>query len=119
MTVLEPSIAVMDAVASSPSRPATSMLLDTDDARIVVFRIAAGQAVPPHRSDATVLLYVLGGSGFISGGDGERACAPGDLVAFEPGELHGMRAVDETFKLLATITPRPGTRNAVAPSETR
>lgn len=112
MIVLDPTGAARDAVAAQPSRPATSMLLDRADTRLVVFRIAPGQAVPPHRSDATVLLSVLTGSGVISGGDGERPCTEGDVIAFEPGELHGMRALDETFQLLAVIAPRPGSRPA-------
>jgi quercetin dioxygenase-like cupin family protein len=112
MIALDPIAAARDAIAAQPSRPATSMLLDRADARLVVFRIAPGQAVPPHRSDATVLLSVLAGSGIISGGDEERPCAVGDVIAFEPGELHGMRALDETLQLLAVITPRPGSRNA-------
>jgi quercetin dioxygenase-like cupin family protein len=111
MIVLDPIATARAAVAAQPARPATSMLLDTADARLVVFRIAPGQAVPPHRSEATVMLFVLDGAGIISGGDGERACAAGELVAFQPGEMHGMRALAETFHLLAVITPRPGTRS--------
>jgi quercetin dioxygenase-like cupin family protein len=46
----------------------------------------------------------------LSGGDGERACAAGDVVVFAPDELHGMRAADAELLLLATIAPRPGAR---------
>jgi len=118
MIALHPSEAVRGALAVQSSRPATSTLLDTDDARLVVFRIAPAQHVPAHRSDSTVLISVLRGTGIISGAQGERECAPGDLMAFEPGEIHGMRALDEPFHLLAVITPRPGTRNAEARSVT-
>jgi hypothetical protein len=32
----------------------------------------------------------------------------GDLVSYDTGEVHGMRAGDETLVLMATIAPRPG-----------
>jgi len=43
-----------------------------------------------------------------------RSCrvAAGDVVTYDPNEIHGMRAADEELVLLATITPRPGSRGA-------
>ena len=109
-----PREAARQAVAPNPSRPAIAVLHDTADIRQVVFRIAPGQSVPPHRSGSTVLLTVLEGAGMLSGEeDGvsiEHHCVTGDLIAYEPNELHGMRAEGETLLLLATITPRPGAR---------
>jgi len=112
---LDPRTAARDAVSASPSRPATAILLDTPDARLVVFRIAPGQSVAPHRNASTVMLTVLDGEGILSGGDGERHCAAGDVVVYEPSETHGMRATHSELLLLATITPRPGERpNGIA-----
>jgi quercetin dioxygenase-like cupin family protein len=106
--------AARNAVSASPSRPGTAVLLDTADVRQVVFRIEEGQFVPPHRSVSTVLLTVLEGTGVLSGEDAgapvERRCNAGDIVAYDPNELHGMRADSEQLLLLATITPRPGDR---------
>ncbi len=106
--------AARGAVAADANRPATALVLDSPDARLVVFRLAAGQEVPPHRSSSTVLLSVLSGSGTLSGesaeGPVDRPCTQGDVVAYEPNELHGMRATDGELLLLATITPRPGQR---------
>jgi quercetin dioxygenase-like cupin family protein len=107
---LDPLATARGARAAAPGRPATAVLHDAPDARLVVFRLAPGQAVPPHTSASTVLLTVLEGAGVLSGGDGERACAAGGVVAYAPGELHGMRAGDGELLLLATITPRPGAR---------
>jgi quercetin dioxygenase-like cupin family protein len=111
---LDPRRAARDAVAAHPNRPATAIVHDADDARLVVFRLAPGQAVAPHRSPSTVQLAVLEGTGTLTGEDdgapSERACAAGDVVLYAPGELHGMRAGDGELLLLATITPRPGTR---------
>ena len=114
MIALDPRRAARDAVAASPTRPATAILHDSADARLVVFRIGAGQAVAPHRSTSTVTLTVLEGTGFLTGerdgGTEEHACAAGDVVVYAPNELHGMRAESGELLLLAAITPRPGSR---------
>jgi quercetin dioxygenase-like cupin family protein len=116
MKLLTPVESAHAAAAPNPARPATAVLLDTADARLIVFRLSPGQSVPTHRNVSSVLLSVLAGSGFVSGElDGEaveRACAAGDLIAYEPNEAHSMRATDSELLLLATITPRPGERNA-------
>ena len=103
--------AAADAVAANPTRPATAVVHDSPDARLIVFRIAPGQAVPPHSNASTVTLTVVSGRGFARGGDDECALAAGQTVVFEPNELHGMRAESEELVLLATITPRPGSRS--------
>lgn len=110
MIALQPREAARTAVAAHDDRPATAVIHDSADARLVVFRLAPGQAVPPHRSPSTVLLTVLSGTGTLSGADGERTCSAGDMVTYAPDELHGMRATDGELQLLATITPRPGGR---------
>ena len=109
MKRLDPASVARDA-RGAEGRPATAMVHDSADARLVVFRLAAGQEVPPHTSASTVLLTVLAGTGTLSGADAEHVCRTGDVVAYEPGELHGMRATDGELLLLATITPRPGGR---------
>lgn len=112
MIALDPRAAARAAVAAHPERPATAVLLDVPDVRLVVFRLAAGQAVPPHRSPSSVTLTVLEGTGTLSGEHDERTCAVGEVVAFEPDELHGMRATDGELLLMAAITPRPATRDS-------
>jgi len=99
-------------LATSPAagRPATTIVSDSPDARLVLFRIDPGQAIPPHSNTSTVLMTIVSGSGIVSGPDGDHAARTGDLIAYEPNELHGMRADTEQLVILATITPRPGTR---------
>ena len=112
MIAIDPRQAARDAVAANPTRAATALIFDSIDARLIVFRLAPGQAVAPHRSPSTVMLTVLQGEGILSGGDGERRCRAGEVVIYAPGELHGMRADAEELQLLATISPRPGERQA-------
>ncbi len=110
MTILDVAESALRAVSPNPSRPATAILHDSEQARHVVFRIAPGQQVPPHTSTSAVTLVAIAGRGTVSGADGERPVTTGDLVVYEPGEPHGMRAGDDTLVLLAVITPRPGAR---------
>lgn len=110
MNCLDPLAAAMAAVNPNADRPATAIVHDSPDARLVVFRLAPGQQVAPHQSPSTVLLTVLAGHGYVSGAEGERAAKPGDLITYAPDEVHGMRAEHEPLLLLATITPRPGAR---------
>jgi quercetin dioxygenase-like cupin family protein len=110
MKVLDPSEAARTAVAANPQRPATAVIHDSEDVRLVVFRIAPGQQVAPHTSHSTVTLTVLAGRGIISDGEGERGCIKGDVVVYERNELHGMKADTEDFLILAAIAPRPGSR---------
>jgi quercetin dioxygenase-like cupin family protein len=104
--------AATKAKAASSSRPATAIVHDSPDARVVVFRIAPGQAVAPHRNGSTVILTVLAGHGVVTGGEDRRVVSAGEVIIYEPNELHGMSAVDTELVLLATITPRPGTRTS-------
>lgn len=116
MIVIDPRTAARAAVAARPERPATAVLFDTPDVRLVVFRLADGQAVPPHANPSTVTLTVLEGTGTLSGAEGDRQCSAGEVVAYAPGETHGMRATSGELLLLAAITPRPGTRAEPAPN---
>lgn len=112
MTRLDPLTAARQAVGNRPDRPATAILHDSADVRLIVFRLASGQSVAPHRSSSSVQLTVLAGSGVLTGeadgGPVEQPCSAGDVVVYLPNELHGMRANADDLLLLATITPRPG-----------
>lgn len=114
MKALDPVSAARAAVAPNPEKPATAVIHDTDDLRLVVFRIAPGQSVPPHRSVSSVMLTVLEGEGTLAGEENgqpvERHFTAGKSVAYEPNELHSMSADSAELLLLATITPRPGSR---------
>lgn len=109
MKILDPAGAARAAIASNPSRPATAVIHDSEDLRLVVFRLGAGQSVPQHTSHSTVTLTVLEGTGTLSGRDGETECKPGDVAVYDANEIHGMKA-DGELLLLAAIAPRPGSR---------
>ncbi len=110
MKIYDVDALAADARAAHPSRPATAIVHDSPDARLVLFRIDRGQEVAPHTSGSSVILSVCEGPGIVSDADGEREVRPGQVVAYNRGELHGMRAHAGRFVVLAIITPRPGGR---------
>lgn len=103
MKILDAPEAARNAVSSAADRPATAAVHDAPAVRIVVFRIEPGQQVATHTNDGTVLLTVLSGNGTVVGGTELREVGPGAVVAYAPGEPHGMRAGTERFCLMATI----------------
>lgn len=111
MMSLDPVAAARKAVSANPNRAASAVLIDTPEMRIVVFRLAPGQTIEPHRAPAAVTITVLEGAGVLSSEQEERVCGKGEMVAYSPNELHGMRATTQEFLLLACITPRPGSRS--------
>jgi quercetin dioxygenase-like cupin family protein len=95
------------AMTANASRPATALVHDSADARVVLFRIAPGQQVPVHTSASTVLLIVISGAGVVAGASGDRDVRAGDIIAYDVDEPHGMRANEEPLVIAAVIAPRP------------
>ena len=85
-----------------------ALVHDSDAVRMIVFRIESGQEVAQHTSPSTVVLTVLRGAGLVLREGEPLPVTVGDVVVYAPRELHGMRALDERFVVMATITPRPG-----------
>lgn len=111
MNIYDTRTAAASAVSSRPDRPATTLLHDCPDARVLLFRIEPGQEVPVHTNASSVLLEIVSGTGTVAGAAGERRVGPGDIVVYEPHEPHGMRAASEQMVIVAVIAPRPGSRS--------
>ncbi|MEX2572091.1 MAG: AraC family ligand binding domain-containing protein [Gemmatimonadota bacterium] len=91
-----------------PDRPATELLHDDPNARVVCFRVEPGQAVAPHTSDSTVLIQVIEGAGVFHGEGSSAELSAGGTAVYAPGEVHSMEpAGNGTLRFLAIITPRP------------
>jgi quercetin dioxygenase-like cupin family protein len=57
--------------------------------QVVAIEVGPGGVVGRHPSGSHQLFAVVGGSGWVSGADGEREpVATGDVVIWEPGEEH-------------------------------
>ncbi len=94
--------------APRPDRPASAILHEEPDVRIVAFTLEPRQVVPPHRSASTVVVHVLAGHAVFQGEGDEQPLRTGDSAAYAPGEVHAILAGDEGIRFLAIIAPRPG-----------
>lgn len=94
--------------AAREDRPATELLHDENNARIVAFHLQPGQQVKPHRSESTVFVQVVSGAGWFHGETARAFLTAGEGAVYEPGELHGIDAGDTPLRFLAIITPGPG-----------
>lgn len=91
-----------------PNRPGTQLVHGSENMRVVVFALRAGQEVPAHVSPSEVLMHVVSGRGTFLVTEGTRKVAAGDLVVCAPNEPHGMAAApDEDLIVLAVIAPSP------------
>ena len=105
-----PLVVALDAVSARAEKPASAIVHDSADARVLVFRIEPGQQVSEHSNASTVMLSVLEGPGEVVGAQGRMTVQAGDLVIYAPNEMHSMRALEGRFVVQATIAPRPGGR---------
>jgi quercetin dioxygenase-like cupin family protein len=94
--------------APRPDRPASAVIHDEPNARVVAFHLLPGQRVPEHNSDSTVTVHVVSGSGTFEGTDASVTLKAGEAAVYAPGEMHAMEAGAEPLHFLAVIAPRPG-----------
>ncbi len=59
--------------------------------KVVLTRVEAGGAFPPHRDPYGHLFYLLSGEAVIHASGEERRAGPGTSIRFDPGEEHGYR----------------------------
>jgi len=95
--------------AARDDRPATMLVHDEPNVRVVSFHLLPGQEVSSHTSESTVLVQVIEGSGTFVGETGEVRLEVGGTAVYAPREVHSMAASNgERLRFLAIITPRPG-----------
>lgn len=84
------------------------LLYDSENARLVLFSLEAGQGIDPHSAPSTVVMCALQGAGSFIKGEEVIPVKAGSLVPCGPNELHGMKAdKGERLVALAFIAPRP------------
>lgn len=94
--------------APRPDRPASAVLHDEANVRIVGFHLLPGQRIPAHRSESTVVVQVVSGSGRFRGAASDALLSAGENAVFEPGEEHAIDTEGGALQFVAIITPRPG-----------
>jgi quercetin dioxygenase-like cupin family protein len=86
-------------------------LHSNEEARVLRFAFLPGQRIDSHDSPTSAVhLVILQGRGMFAGADGvERECGQGMLVAFDAGEPHTVRALDENLVYVAFYKENPAT----------
>lgn len=86
-------------------------LHSNEEGRVLRFAFLPEQRLEAHTSPhSPVHLVVLQGRGNFAGADGvEHECSPGMMVAFDAGEGHTVRALDERLVYVAIYKENPAT----------
>lgn len=95
----------------SEEHPVKQILHESDDLRMALLCMEAGQEVPPHAAPSRVIIQVLEGEGeFILGQETARGSA-GRIFQCDPDVPHGARALTR-LSVLAVVAPNPGSLKA-------
>ena len=86
-------------------------LHSNEEGRALRFAFLPGQRLETHEAlHSPVHLIILQGRGMFAGADGvERECSKGMMVAFDSGEPHTVRALDEKLVYVAIYKENPAT----------
>jgi len=89
-------------------RPISEVVYEDENAKIIRFYVRAGQEIKPHKSSSSVYITVLKGklSFYIGKDETEREVGEGATVFYEPNELHGFKALEDSV-VEAIVTPKP------------
>jgi quercetin dioxygenase-like cupin family protein len=90
-----------------PERPATAIVHDEANVRVIAFHLLPGQAVPPHHNRSTVIVQVISGEGTFSGDEAREVLRAGQSAVYAPGETHAIEAGGEPLHFIAILCPRP------------
>lgn len=75
------------------------------NSRILRWMLKPGQKIEEHQvPDSPFYIVILKGYGMFSGGDGqEQKYGPHDLLIFDPGETHTVRALEEELVFISFL----------------
>lgn len=84
-------------------------LHSNEEGRALRYAFLPGQRIEPHEAPhSPVHLIILQGRGMFAGAAGvERECSQGMMVAFDAGESHTVRALDEKLVYVAIYNENP------------
>jgi quercetin dioxygenase-like cupin family protein len=92
----------------NPEAPGRELVYEDANAKVIRFFLKAGQEIKPHKSPSSVFISVLKGklSFYLGKEDREEILEEGATVFYEPEELHGFKALEDSV-VQAVITPNP------------
>lgn len=95
-----------DLMEFDPQRPVSKVVHNSEQMRLVLFCLEAGQTIPAHTSPSAVAFLTLSGRGQVLIGRERAQVEDGCLVVAPPQEPHGLVA-QERLAVLAAIAPSP------------
>lgn len=101
------AITLAEFTPASSASIVSRTLLQTPDARVVLFSFADGQELTSHTSRRRALAHILSGAcDFFFAGRWQRLDA-GALLHLPPNHPHAVRAAVGPFTMLLTLTSEP------------
>ena len=90
---------------------ATEVVYNHPNGRVIRFYIPKEKEVKPHKSKSSVFVTVLKGTlvFYIGKEDTHETLKAGDSVYYEPDELHGFKALEDSV-VEAIISPDPSSQ---------
>jgi quercetin dioxygenase-like cupin family protein len=110
------AILLADAAQVSPSGIVSRTLLQSPEARVVLFTFADGQELTAHTSVRRALVQILDGAcDFFFAGQWQRLAA-GTFLHLPPNHPHAVRAAAGPFSMLLTLGAEGAATPAHSPS---
>ena len=107
------AIALLKDVEFQDKVPNAEPVFVSDEARVLRFALRPGQIVREHNAPhSPVIVTVLQGRGMFAGGDGvEQEFGLNDLLIFQAGEDHSIRAVNEDLIFTVFLREAPDAKS--------
>jgi quercetin dioxygenase-like cupin family protein len=107
------SILLLEKIEFHAKNPNAEPLFVSEEARVLRFALRPGQVVREHNAPhSPVLVVVLQGRGMFAGGDGvEYQVGPNELLIFQAGEDHSIRALNEELIFAVFLREAPDARS--------
>ena len=91
----------------APDGTRSPVVLDSEDSRAILVRVAPGQALGEHQVRERAWVVVIDGAVEIEAGADSMRAETGTLLEFEPTERRTVRSPDGA-RLLMVFAPWPG-----------
>lgn len=79
-------------------------LIDVKDGlKLVLLALPKGGVVPPHQAHHPASVQLIQGRIEVLKGTAWLPAAPGERIVFEPGEPHGLKALESSYILVTQL----------------
>ena len=112
------TLVLADAIQTTSSGIVSRTVLQTPEARVVLFTFAEGQELTTHTSRRRALVQIVDGACDFFFADRWNRLVAGQFLHMPPSHPHAVRAAAGTFSMLLTLGPEPADAISSQPKET-